>query len=282
MNNKQCVAGIVTYNPNLIRLKENIIAILPQVDSLLINDNGSANIESISNLLSNYSKVILIKNKSNLGIATALNILCENALKLGATWLLTLDQDSIVSHNLMANYERWRKRLNNEKIASLTCDMKDISGTKVLDGSEDGYIDFCITSGNYIRLKTWQLIGRFDDKLFIDKVDTDYCYRLVQKGFFIYKIPYCGLHHEIGKNVSEHKLFTKTFFVFNHSPFRCYYIIRNQIYFARKYSKSLTRKERFRIERTAWTRILIYWIFESQKFRKTKAWIKGIYDGYTM
>lgn len=275
------IAGIVTYNPELLRLKENIEHVVCQVDMLLIYDNGSKNSNDIESIINDFPNIRLIKSNYNCGMATALNILCEHAINLGADWLLTLDQDSVITEDLLDNYDKWIKSLNNPNIASLTCQMDDISGTNVLASTEDGYIDFCITSGNYISLNVWKTIGKFDDRLFIDKVDTDYCYRVIKNGFSIYRIPYCGLHHEIGDHVSKHKFFNKTFYVMNHSPFRCYYIIRNQIYFARKYSKDLGKKK-FRVERTAWTRILVYIFFETQKKDKLKAWLKGIYDGYTI
>ena len=40
----ECAAGIVTYNPNMKRLIENVNAILPQVEQVILVDNGSANI----------------------------------------------------------------------------------------------------------------------------------------------------------------------------------------------------------------------------------------------
>ena len=45
------LAGIVLFNPDIERLKQNAAAILPQVDCLLAVDNGSTNLEEIEKAL---------------------------------------------------------------------------------------------------------------------------------------------------------------------------------------------------------------------------------------
>ena len=51
MNSDTIGAGIVTFNPDIGRLKENIDAILPQVSELVIVDNGSANVDEVCNMI---------------------------------------------------------------------------------------------------------------------------------------------------------------------------------------------------------------------------------------
>ncbi len=48
---KNILAAIVPYNPDLERLQKNINAIEPQVEHLIIVDNGSKNINLISRIL---------------------------------------------------------------------------------------------------------------------------------------------------------------------------------------------------------------------------------------
>lgn len=55
-------AGIVSYNPDLLRLKENISSIQKQVPVILF-DNGSRNIIAIQKLISDLSEVQLIRSK---------------------------------------------------------------------------------------------------------------------------------------------------------------------------------------------------------------------------
>lgn len=84
-------AGIVTFNPDLDRLKENVNAILPQVDRVIIFDNGSENRESIEREY--QDRAAIIKSEKNVGIAAALNGLMKKSVELGASWMLSLDQD---------------------------------------------------------------------------------------------------------------------------------------------------------------------------------------------
>lgn len=83
--NRIC-AGIVLYNPDINRLKDNINSIIEQVDCIYMQDNGSSNIALIEELMKNYTSTILLKNGINRGIAWALNRLCERSLVDGYQW----------------------------------------------------------------------------------------------------------------------------------------------------------------------------------------------------
>lgn len=278
------VACIVTFNPCIRRLTENISTILPQVDTLLIIDNGSENINEIQIACIPYNNIHMICNGRNLGISKALNQACDMASQLGAEWILTLDQDSVCTSNIIKKYEDYiHNNKDNNSLASLTCHMNDrsLSDFSITD-TREVEVDFCITSGNYIKIDVWRNLGKFDNSLFIDKVDTDYCYRLIVNAYKIIELPFYGLLHEIGSNSKRYKFFGKEFIVFNHTPFRCYFIIRNQIYFARKHRKTMGLLKCLRYQLTAWTRIFIYIFFETDKMAKIKAWARGIYNGYIM
>ena len=281
------VAGIVLFNPDINRLLENIGALVPQIDSIILVDNHSENIEEVKSTIfddkHSFSDVSfkLIENPANLGIATALNIICREALLQGAEWVLTMDQDSVCSSDLIDIYTKY---INYPGVASLTCVINDRSGSLEYEkekwNDEFRDVNFAITSANYIKLSVWQSIGGFDDRFFIDKVDTDYCFRLIEANYRILEINYSGMLHEIGQGATDHKLFGYPFVVFNHSPFRAYYIVRNHIVFARKYESLKGKKWARRVKRTAWTRVIVYLLYEKQKIKKVKAWIRGLIDGY--
>jgi rhamnosyltransferase len=270
------LAGIVTYNPDIERLRENLDAIAPQVDRVLVVDNGSKNIGAVAELCGSYSASV-IRNGENRGVAAALNQMATKAQVLGADWLLTLDQDSVCGQGLVADYERHSGDLG---VASMTCRITDRNFK--YEEPANKYVDFCITSGNYINLAEWRRLGGFDECLFIDKVDTDYCYRLRLDGKRILYVPSSGILHEVGKSTQERNLLGKRFVVFNHSAFRVYYIVRNQVYFARKHRATLGEFRYHRYARTAWTRILVYFLCEDNKLAKLRQWARGLRDGYSM
>lgn len=51
------MAQIITYNPDMDILRENVRSIISQVDALLIYDNGSANIKAVVEGLQDYNCV---------------------------------------------------------------------------------------------------------------------------------------------------------------------------------------------------------------------------------
>lgn len=93
-------AGIVSYNPDLLRLKENISSIQQQVP-VIVFDNGSRNIIAIQKLISDFSEVQLIRSKKNIGIAAALNQLMQWGYENKFDWMLSLDQDSVCEKILL-------------------------------------------------------------------------------------------------------------------------------------------------------------------------------------
>lgn len=273
------IAGIVLFNPNITRLKENIEAIIGQVDKVIFINNASINYDDIISCINNFDHCSLINNDQNLGIAKALNQIVDYANDYDCEWVLTLDQDSICKSNLINYYNKYT---NIDSVAMISCVIKDrnfsLEESQVFNGDFD-YIKTCITSGSFLNVKKCIEIGGFDNVMFIDRVDTDMCYRLREHGYKIIKVNYTGLLHEIGYKTRTKQILGKEVVIFNHSAFRSYYIIRNTIYFVRKHKKYINvRKTYF----SAYRRILIFMFCEDDKWKKFKASIKGLIDGHIM
>lgn len=278
MNN---MAGIVLYNPDLNRLKDNIEAIQNQVSKILFVDNGSNNISEIEAFLTEYKMVTLIKNGENMGIAAALNIILQFAENNGYDWFLTLDQDSVCESGLMAVYEKYKEAT----IGQITCVIKDRNignayGKELKYNAEFDYEDIsdCITSGALNQTKACKEIGGYKDELFIDAVDVDLSYNLRKHGYTVRRINYNGLLHEDGEGTIKKVLFWK-FKLTVHAPWRNYYRRRNIIYVARKY---LTGMSKVKLIVKS-----IYWgigtvLLEDQKIKRLKYNVIGIIDGLKM
>lgn len=97
LTKEHVMAGIVLYNPDIDRLKENIKCILPQVDTLLLVENGSSDTSYINDL-TNINKILMVKNQKSMGIAYALNQILGYGYSHGFKWVLTLDQDLSLIH----------------------------------------------------------------------------------------------------------------------------------------------------------------------------------------
>lgn len=224
------LAGIVTFNPDLDRLEENILSVITQVDKLIIVDNASANINRIEELLAfKFQDVNLIRNDTNMGIAYALNQEAQYCLVNGYSWLLSLDQDSVIPKGLISEYEKY---VQDESIGMLTCKVVDRNfGELEQSNSQHRNVEevsLCITSASLLRVAAWQKVGGYFEPMFIDGVDFDMCYLLMENGYKILKLNNVSFLHEVGKS-KKTKFLGKEVQYFNHSPLRNYYIFRNNI-----------------------------------------------------
>lgn len=271
------MAGIVTFNPDISKLNANVDAILPQVDKLLVVDNGSTNIKEVLKCMDHREKIHIIKNSKNYGIAKALNQILEYVNLCEGEWVLTLDQDSLCYSDIISTLSAYIDR-NVGMISPLIEDC-NVGHVKVeqLRGNE---IESCITSGCLTNVGACLSLGGFDEKMFIDLVDIEMCYRLRCNGYSILQANKVCMEHEIGSNGRTINILGKKVYLFNHSSFREYYCARNTIYVARKYKEN--KKRYLRGILTAINRTFIIFAFESNKFDKLSKRIKGIWDGFHM
>lgn len=227
------LAGIVLYNPEAQRLKENIEAINLQVDKVLLVDNGSKDM-NYNEIIEDYDNIQCISNKKNMGIAYALNQICGYAYSHGYDWVLTLDQDSVATSGMVDVY----KTIANDEIGILGCWIHD-RGYQIDESwgieHETFETDWVITSAAFTNVKAWKDCGGFDNGMFIDYVDWDICESMRKVGYKIMKTYKTKLIHELGHNTKLVKVRHHIMQVMNHTPIRYYYSVRNRIYMAKKY-----------------------------------------------
>lgn len=265
--------GIITYNPDSSRFKENFMSIINNkyVSEVIIVDNCSSNIHDIESITQAYKNTSIIHNLRNEGIAKALNQICKHSIEKGYKWVVTLDQDSIISNNLLEIYSTHTEDTNNGIIC---CRIEEIHYGTMYKSKTHGedYISQCITSGNMINLKALEDIGFFDESLFIDGVDFDICIRMSKFGYRILRLNEAYISHEIGHS-RKVSLFGKTAMVLNHSETRLYYIARNYIYIGLEYH--CLQKWLGEVLK----RILLVLLYENGKFKKISYMFRGIYHG---
>lgn len=267
------VAGIVLYNPNINRLKLSIFELAKVVDMICLVDNGSFNIDEVSTLAN--EKINIIKNDNNLGIAKALNQLFNYALNNKASYLLTLDQDSIFSEMAL---NELLKYTNIENTAILCPIINDLNkNNKIKRNNDYKEVNRCITSGTLMNLKLCQKIGYFDEKMFIDYVDFDYCKRVKNKKMRIIQVNNSIIDHEIGKRSKRRFLFFQVYPT-NHSPIRIYYYSRNIKYYCKKFKSEMTIKEKVKEYIYLMWKLLSVILYEKSKCQKISYFFKGIKD----
>lgn len=285
---KKIWAVIVTYNPDINRLKDNIEAIVKQVCGVVVVDNASNNVNDIIDIINklkneNSYDINVISNDCNKGIASALNIGIKTAYEnKNADWIITLDQDTVVYDNIIKIYkEFYFSPYYNNSIVSFSCLRKDRNynekNNSFIDekGNNDyEFVKCCITSGNLINVSAWKKINGFDDKLFIDMVDDDFCIRLRINNYKIVRINKYGFLHELGDSVKKVKLFGREKVVIFCNSMRKYYLARNTTYIVKKYKLGFNSE----YNKYLFKRITGTILFEKNKVKGLKAYIKGIRD----
>lgn len=263
-------AGMVTFNPALDDLRGSVPALLKQVETLVVVDNGSSNVEDIASFLVAYPQVKLLRNGENLGIATALNRIFEWAQGSGIDWMLTLDDDSEIPDGMIDGYRHYLStQQDGGSEVGIVCPL--------LINRKDGTVfrskrsaDECITSGSLTNVSAWRAIGGFDDWLFIDGVDFDFSRRLVAAGYPIVECRDVLMPHQIGESRTVN-LVVKHPIAWNHAPFRWYYIQRNALYIDKKLGTYSWPRSVARIAQD----MLIILLFEGDKAAKIGAMMRG-------
>lgn len=239
-------AGVVLFNPDdEERLQKSLQSVLAQTDHVYIFDNSTKKHDIT------FSKcVTYLTDCENKGIAYALNRIAEAAQNDGYEWLITMDQDSIIPSGTVAAYEKHIQ--NNNQIAIICPQVIDSrrSYMEIKKEPQEEFVNFCITSASCTNLNAWKKIGKFDEWLFIDLVDNDFCKRLIVSGYRILRLNNIVLDQEFGKIIPKSE---KTQKFWNHiakllhndnfgkfgykkfvNPMRVYYTNRNIIYVNRK------------------------------------------------
>lgn len=268
--------GIVSFNPDIQILKENILSIHNQTDSVVIFDNGSKNINEINNVVSKFNNVKLISSNKNIGIAAALNNLMQWGEDKNYGWMLSLDQDSICSNDYIRKMIPFLSVEDNLGIVAPVIIDRAVGAVGHVPKSVYSHVKTCITSGAFSKIEAWSQIGKYDEYLFIDSVDFEYCYRMRINGFGVIQVRDVKLLHKIGESQIRRFLFWKVN-VGGHSSFRKYYIARNTIYYPLKHHLWL-RLLRGNLRNISL--IFIILLYEEEKEKKIKSILEGWKDAY--
>lgn len=271
MNDELKLLGIiVTYYPDLSDIKKNILQFIEEIDTLIIWENTPIEeSEKYKIRLTEYDhKIIYMGTDENMCIAFALNQAVKYGKANGFTHLLTMDQDSCFETGHFSNYKRILQNIQNE----LSILGPNPNSTELNYSNIPIEKPFLITSGNIVALKIFDKIGLYREDYKIDCLDYEFCFRALLNGYKCYMIGSVLLKQEFG-------ILQKTkygFYISNYTPFRLYYIARNNIKLYREYPDYIDLKTIVsRIIKPFFKIILC----EKHKIKKLTAIIKGVVNG---
>ncbi|HEY5368457.1 MAG TPA: hypothetical protein VIJ75_05630 [Hanamia sp.] len=269
-------ATVILYHPGKIVI-ENILSYINSVERLYIVDNTEMPISEITDALKKIPNTIYLHDNENKGIAARLNQVSGLASKDNYDWLLTMDQDSSFPNDTLINYLKCTNEFEGKEKVS----MFGISFDKSLDDPNicnSIKVNHLITSGSLLNLKLLPAIGGFDEKLFIDEVDFEYCLRSVATGFYIIQFPNIFLVHNLGQT-SFHRSFKTTKLTSRvlHSSIRLYYMTRNFLYVQSKYKETFSDEIKLR-RKILFNRIKNNMLYNKERFKVINFMLKGFRD----
>ncbi len=241
------VAVIVTYNPPS-GLAARLRAVLAQTSRVIVVDNASRDPLEGGNLCAaESSRVELIRLDRNIGLAAALNRGIERAQALGARHTLLLDHDSTPTPGMVSQLRRGIAdhaspvAVAAPRIAYAHPAIRWARSRGGAGGSASPMrrrspqaIDLAIGSGMLLDIAAWERVGRFDEVLFIDLVDTEFCLRARASGYDVLAVPQAVLEHALG-DVEQRRLLGVPVYPTHHSALRHYYLSRNRIILTRRF-----------------------------------------------
>ena len=275
------LAVVVSYKPNIEEFEKNISTYVADVDHLIIWENTPCDeiYYNLSDIFSNMSNITILTKNKNVGIGEALNNAAKFAIKQGYTHLLTMDQDSFFEAGMLSKFKQMISKLKKEDIGAYGV---NYSSNNILayndNASHSLYVNECITSGTIYPTYLFKENIYFNEKMFIDAVDFEFCYRLKKK--YSKKtiiITNIILQHELGYH--DDTIFSR--WVSSYSAFRTYYLIRNQLYIWRHYSDLYGNyRKYFFVKNYVVLRVLNILISEKDKKKKLESIYKGLKDGF--
>ena len=265
------VGLVVLYNPDQ-NVIGNIQTYISQLSMLYVIDNSEVCNNKIFETIKVFDNSTYIFNGENLGIAKALNIGAEEAIKDGFKFLFTFDQDSKATPKMIETMISFLKENDYSNIGILS-PFQDNKGYKNPPNKKVTKVSNIATSGNLLNLDAYTKVGPFLDELFIDYVDVEYCLRLNSSGFKVIRLNDAILIHNLGNIVKRRFLFRKVA-VTNHSPLRLYYRTRNRFYVLRKYKYKFPLFSIYNFFRLFMETLKVV-CFESERIEKIRMMIRG-------
>jgi rhamnosyltransferase len=236
-----CYCIIVCYRPNLAHLSRLCALVMADGCKVILVDNTELPYLASDNV---PDGCVLITLGDNSGIARAQNVGVAAALSAGATVLVFFDQDSTIEPQLVKSLLGALHEGTAEIVSPLCVDDATgvalpsmrvsrfgwVTGVHAAGATSPYPVDMVISSGTVATRQVFDIAGNFDEGLFIDHVDGEWCIRCRARRIPIYVIPTAVMRHSIGSRYV--KLGPLTIQV--HSPTRCYYQIRNCFLLFRK------------------------------------------------
>ena len=224
------IAGVVIlYHPDIEQLSDNIQTYLNGLKQLYVYDNSESKTPGIEEaLLKLHPSIQYHYFNANEGIANRLNQAIAQATSNQYDYLLTMDQDSSFKDG---DFDKYKLSIQSSGDINVAQFGVNCQPDFTLPKDEPEEVLTLITSGSVLNVSLTKHIGPFNEDLFIDFVDAEFSYRVIQNGYTNLMFSNILLNHALGKLVEGRGLgnFKKSMRII-HAPTRVFYIVRNGLY----------------------------------------------------
>lgn len=232
---------VVLYNPDMELTQRAIDLLRQQCDCVVLVDNSSVDRSDVFSYDDNIVYLPLLENK---GIATAQNVGIRQAINLGADYLVLCDQDSLLPEGavstlldslLMLNAEGYRMGVigsvgRNRQTGNYYMNPINTFGETDVNGHTFVRVGYAMNSISLIPVEVMKEVGLMKDKLFIDDVDCEWCWRANRVyGYDVLLDKSVVIDHMIGEG--DRKILGKMCRIA--SPVRLKYQLRNFIWLSK-------------------------------------------------
>ena len=287
-------AVIICYFPSRQEVMRLLDALSGQVQKTLVMNNGGIEIQLLTELSVNPS-VTVVDLGGNMGIGAALNNAFRLMLLHNVAYGVTFDQDSHPPPKHVITLLGARKRLAFEAGSSRRLGAIGPSFYDARDGRFDypffrasGWlvrrvnrntgeavpkVDALITSGMLVPVALWHL-HPFLEHLFIEHVDTEWCFRTLNEGYQHYGCFDVQMCHELSDG--QPIIFAGVIFL-RYSALRRYYYFRNTVFLiGRRYVPAAFR---LRLALGVIVKALVSPVIDISARKTLQATIAGLADG---
>lgn len=283
---------VVTYNAE-IKVLDDLLNSLQLFDKVQLVDNGSNSVAELKELCSKYANLAASFLPANVGLAEAQNLAVDSITTNDAcAFIILFDQDSVPVGNCI-------EVLHNHAIKLIDKGTHlGVIGPELVDSFSDsrfGFIrkgkrfykedtttsvfqcDGINSSGSLIPLAFWKELGGNNSQLFIDHVETDWCFRARALGYVCYGTFEAELSHSMGESTIDFWFFGKRSMP-DRTPERHYYLFRNSMFLQKKdYVPPLWKLSN--ILKLIFT-FLYFVSFSSRRLGHLRNMSKGLIDGF--
>lgn len=278
MSAKNVAAVVVWFNPCMESAINAIRSYEKQVDKVYVVDNSDNSlIDRHKNSINEFENIEYHPLGANLGIAKALNVGFQKAISEGYPYVITLDQDSSASSDMVSKLVSAATELNRDRTEYGIIAAQPDTPSRA-ERKKDGFTEMesVIASGNLVVADAFREVGGFKEELFIDYVDCWFSLDMRKHGYKIVQVNDAKLLHHLG-SIVERSLFGIKMYPTNHSPIRSYYIARNRLYTKKEFGRFFPKY--FRHEKLNYLKFIIKIVlFERNKVAKIKRMMRGASD----